>query len=241
LAIQVKEGIVIGNSKLEKGVYFLQIAGNYNASPGQFYMLRSWDKEPLLSRPFSVFDLDKEKISFVYAIRGQGTRRLSHLHPGEEVTLTGPLGNGWKTPSGRVALVGGGVGIAALYLAAKTYKNVEVYLGFADKPYLVDAFASVAKAHVASETGNGGHKGLVLDVFNPDGYTACYACGPEPMLAAMHDLCQKRSLPLYVSLEARMACGVGACLGCMIETTHGFSRVCRDGPVFEANEVVFHA
>jgi len=235
LAIQVKEGMIVDNQKLEEGVYFLQISGNYEASPGQFYMLRSWDKNPLLSRPLSVFDLDKEKISFVYAIQ------LSHLCPGAKVSLTGPLGNGWKTPSGRVALVGGGVGIAALYLAAKNYKNAEVYLGFTDTPYLVDAFASVTEVHVASETGNGGYKGLVLDVFNPGGYTACYACGPEAMLATMHDFCQKSGLALYVSLEARMACGVGACLGCMIETTHGLCRVCREGPVFKADEVIFNA
>lgn len=239
MAIQVAEGIVLANHRLEQGVSLIQISGSYAASPGQFYMLRSWERNPLLSRPLSVFDLDEEKISFVYALRGQGTTKLSRLRPGERVSLTGPLGNGWEVPSGRVALVGGGVGLAALFLAAKRYKQTDVYLGFTDKPYLVDAFSAVAQVHVASETGNGGHKGLVLDILNMEGYTACYACGPEAMLSSLRNPCQEKGVPLYVSLETRMACGIGACLGCTIETTRGYLRVCRDGPVFNADEVKF--
>jgi len=202
-------------------------------------MLRSWDKNPLLSRPLSVFDLDKEKISFVYAIHGQGTKKLSTLRSGEKVSLTGPLGNGWKTPNGPVALIGGGVGIAPLFLAAKRYRNTDVYLGFANQPFLVNVFRAVADVQVTSETGMGGHPGKIVDAVSPFEYSACYACGPVPLLVELRARCRRAQVPLYISLESRMACGIGACLGCVIQTNHGYRRVCRDGPVFLADEVIF--
>ncbi len=239
--IAVEEARVASNARIAAGIFLLKLAGEYSAAPGQFYMVRAWDRDPLLSRPLSVFDLDGDGISFLYAVRGRGTELLSRLSPGDAVGLVGPLGNGWPQLDGRIALVGGGLGIAPLYYAAKTFGGTDAYLGFADAPYLMDEFARVAaRVAVSSETGTGGIRGRVTEIFRPDGYDACYACGPLPMLAALARDCRRAGVPLYVSLEERMACGVGACLGCAVRTVHGYARVCRDGPVFPASEVVWN-
>lgn len=228
------------NAEVAAGIFLLKLEGKYSAAPGQFFMVRAWDRDPLLSRPLSVFDLDEDGISFLYGVRGRGTTLLSRLFPGDAVGLAGPLGTGWPEHDGLIALVGGGLGIAPLHYAAKSMRNADVYLGFADAPYLVDEFARVApRVVVSSETGAGGTRGRVTEVFRPDGYDACYACGPLLMLAALDRICHSSGVSLYVSLEARMACGVGACLGCAVRTVHGYARVCRDGPVFPASEVVW--
>ncbi len=237
--IGIIESRVSSNAQVGDGVFLLKVEGDYFAVPGQFYMLRAWELDPLLSRPLSVFDIAEEGISLLYAVRGRGTERLSRLAPGNVVTLTGPLGNGWERRVGRVALVGGGIGIAPLYYAAKVFGNTNVYLGFADTPYLVDEFDRVGRVHVTSETGVRGTPGLVTDIFDPSGYDVCYACGPRPMLALLDRFCRSDEVPLFVSLEERMACGVGACLGCAVKTIHGYARVCRDGPVFRSSEVVW--
>jgi len=237
--IETEGALVSSNARVGDGVFLLKVEGDYSAVPGQFYMLRAWERDPLLSRPLSVFDIDEEGISFLYAVRGRGTECFSHLARRDVVTLTGPLGNGWERRVGRLALVGGGVGIAPLYYAAKVFGDTDIYLGFADMPYLVDEFARVGRVHVASETGTSGTPGLVTGIFVPSGYDACYACGPRPMLSVLDKICRSTEVALFVSLEERMACGVGACLGCAVKTIHGYARVCRDGPVFHSSEVVW--
>lgn len=237
--VAVRRAKVLCNEEVAPGVFLLRTGGEFSARPGQFYMVRAWELDPPLSRPFSVFDLSRDGISFLYAVRGRGTRLLSQLSPGDELTLFGPLGNGWERAPGRVALVGGGLGIAPLYFTAKVFGEVDLYLGFRGQPYLVEEFRQVAaRLHVASESGEGGEKGLVTDIFSPEGYSACYACGPRPMLAALGKACRRAGVPLFVSLEERMACGLGACLGCTVLTKDGPKRVCRDGPVFRAEEVI---
>ncbi len=239
--IGVTEARVEENVLVALGIFLLKLEGRYTATPGQFYMLRAWGLDPLLSRPLSLFDLDESGISFLYAVRGRGTDLLSHLSPGDAVGITGPLGNGWPRRDGRIALVGGGIGIAPLYYAAKALHDANSYLGFANEPYLVNEFERVSKrVYVTSETGAGVTRGRVTDTFDPDGYDACYACGPRPMLAVLDRICGRGGVPLYVSLEERMACGVGACLGCVVRTVHGYARVCRDGPVFPSSEVMWN-
>ncbi|MBC7099259.1 dihydroorotate dehydrogenase electron transfer subunit [Candidatus Bipolaricaulota bacterium] len=229
---------VFENREVAPGIFLLRVEGEHSARPGQFYMLRGWELDPPLSRPFSVFDLDPSGISFLYKVRGRGTRLFSQLSPGDELAALGPLGNPWPKVEGRVAMVGGGLGIAPLFLAAKGLPEVDVFLGFPGKPYLVEEFRKVAdKVHVTSETGEGGERGLVSDLFSPEGYRACFACGPLGMLKELAKKCKEAGVPLYVSLEERMACGLGACLGCTLLTKGGPRRVCKDGPIFSAEEL----
>ena len=178
----------------------------------------------------------------LFRVRGRGTVLLSGLRSGDGIFLLGPLGNGWKPLPGRLALIGGGCGIAPLLHTARAFKTCDPSLGFKEEPFLEDAFAAIGnRVIVTSESGNGAPQGLISNVFEPPGYDACYACGPQAMLESLARMCASFEVPLFVSLEERMACGVGACLGCAVRTTAGIRRVCRDGPVFPATEVIWDA
>ena len=214
---------------------------------GQFYMLRAWKAEeaPLLSRPISVhrFDREKKEISFLYEVRGTGTQKLAALRPGDTVALTGPSGRGFPvdgTLGGAVALVGGGIGTAPLLqLAAELAAqgvDVDLYAGFRDEPYRVDAFSAACRSvHIATDSGRHGHHGFVTDLLDPAKYTAVCTCGPEIMMEKVAKLCLRAGVRVYVSREAKMACGVGACLGCTCKSKNGGVSVCKDGPVFEGS------
>lgn len=232
---------VISNQPLGEGFYLLRAEHQNNARAGQFYMLRAWEQYPVLSRPISVYDADQETLSFLYQVVGKGTALLAGLKPGDTITLDGAHGNGFPALPDRkkIALVGGGVGIAPLYLAAKTYQKenplctVDVYLGFREKPILVREFEAVS-GRVAVNVG-----GFVTDEVDPLAYDALVSCGPTPMMKALYEKCVnvKADAPLYVSLENRMACGIGACLVCSCKTAGGNRKVCKDGPVFLGSEV----
>ncbi|KRQ86235.1 Dihydroorotate dehydrogenase B (NAD(+)), electron transfer subunit [Caloramator mitchellensis] len=240
-----KSLIVKDNEKIAEGIYKLMLYGEYEVLPGQFFMLRNWDKEPILSRPFSIHDCDNKMISFIYQIKGTGTSYLSLLRKGDFVKVTGPLGNGMDTSNikGKVALVGGGVGIAPLaYFAKKIKAEVDVYFGFRDESYGIDELKDyVENIHIATESGKEGHKGYVTDIFNPFEYSLVIACGPDAFMKKVQDMCIKTQTPLYLLLEKNMACGVGACLVCTCKTKDGMKRVCKDGPIFRGEEVVFDA
>ncbi len=242
--LKVVRAPVAENREVAPGVFLLRLEGRFVAEPGQFFMLRAWERDPLLARPMSVFDLSPQALAFLYAVRGRGTALLANLRLGDQVKLWGPLGQGWKRVPGRIALVGGGMGLAPLLWTAKQFGSpLDVYLGFRHRPWMVEVFRSLADhVHVRSEVGAPGcTQGLVTEAFSPRGYAACYACGPKPLLLELHRMCQEAEVPLYVSLEERMACGVGACLGCTVWTRSGPKRVCSDGPVFPAAEVFFDA
>jgi len=247
--------------------------------PGQFFLLRAWEDEPLLSRPMSVFDEQRIEplpgdqrrttieVSFLCTVRGRGTEILSRLPVGAPIRLIGPLGNGWPldvlTASRRIALVGGGCGVAPLYPVARWLaersRDVEVdgFLGFRGEPYagICDRYravvselivtlepdpqsssTSLASAIPSAEVVNG----RVTDVFDPAGYDFVLACGPRAMLAEISRRCIRQGVSVYVSLEERMACGVGACLGCAVNTIDGVKHVCKDGPVFRGDQVVWN-
>jgi len=223
--------LVRSNIRIAPDVYILEAEGHFAGKMGQFYMLRGWDDYPLLSRPISIHDKAADRIFFLYRIAGYGTERLSRLKPGDDVGLEGPLGNGFPQISGRVALVGGGMGTAPLYYAAKQLASADVYLGFSTEAFGVDRFTEVAQS-VKVNVG-----GYVVDDFDPAGYDAVFTCGPLPMMRALAVKLEGTGIPLYVSLEKRMACGVGACLVCSCATKHGNRKVCADGPVFRAEEV----
>lgn len=234
-------GKIRSNKKVDQDFYLMTVEQENDARMGQFYMLRAWDIYPVLSRPISVFDADGQTVSFLYKVIGKGTKMLSELEAGEEITLDGPHGNGFPELAGKkkIALVGGGVGIAPLFLAAKTYKaadpevQVDIYLGFSGEPILIDEYREVAD-NVTVNVG-----GFVTDDIDPCAYDAICTCGPGIMMKVLYEKCQKvgATAPLYVSMENRMACGIGACLVCTCKTSGGNKKVCKDGPVFLGSEV----
>jgi len=238
--IAIHTAPVLSNAAVSPGVFHLTVCGSFPAQPAQFYMLRAWQLDPLLGRPMSVFERTEEQIAFLYEVRGRGTELLSRLKSRDELSLFGPLGNGWERSAGRIALIGGGCGIAPLLHTAKMFGEVDLYLGFRDRPFLVEMFAQAAtQLVVTSETGYDARMGVVTDGFDPVGYEACYACGPHGMLKTLARMCHAAGVPLFVSLEERMACGIGACLGCAVKTIEGTRRVCLDGPVFRAAEMIW--
>jgi len=231
---------IIENEQLSKDFFLMTVQYPNKARMGQFYMLRGWGSYPVLSRPVSVFDSNCETISFMYKVVGEGTALLSAMKPGDSVTLQGPLGSAFPFVTGRVAMVGGGVGIAPLYYAAKELKKagsctVDLYLGFSDKALLAEKYEKVAD----KVTVNVG--GFITDEIDPTGYDAIFTCGPEIMMKVLYSKCEAvgKGEALYVSIENRMACGIGACLVCSCKTISGNKKACKDGPVLKGSEVFF--
>ncbi len=230
---------IIENTALSRDFYLMKAEHGNSAQMGQFYMLRSWTYHPVLSRPFSVYDTDGKTVTFLYKVVGEGTGLLSRLKAGDDITLDGPHGNRFPEAKGKIALVGGGVGVAPFYLTAKTLKSlapertVDLYLGFSDTAVLVKEFERVADA-VRVNVG-----GFITDDIDPTRYDVIMTCGPEIMMKALYRKCVRTgaTAPLYVSMESRMACGIGACLVCTCKTTAGNKRVCKDGPVMLGSEV----
>jgi dihydroorotate dehydrogenase electron transfer subunit len=230
---------VLSNQRLSSDFYLLEAEGQSCVKMGQFYMLRAWEHYPVLSRPISVFDAANGRISFVYRAVGQGTGIITTLKSGDTVSLLGPLGNGFPDVEGTVALVGGGAGIAPLYLAVKQIKAAhpgccpDVFLGFSGEPFLVREFESTA-GRVIVNTG-----GFITDDIDPAGYDHILTCGPEIMMKVLFEKARNAGAKasIHVSLENRMACGVGACFACSRPVGGSNKKVCKDGPVFPAEEV----
>ena len=230
---------ILQNEQVSDDFYLMKVKKENQAAMGQFYMLRAWNEYPVLSRPISVFDADPETVSFLYKVVGKGTEIFTKLKAGDEITLDGPHGNGFPEVKGKIALVGGGVGIAPLYLTAKTLKKldpdtkVDIYLGFSGQPILTDRYEAVAD-QVKVNVG-----GFVTDDIDPREYDFILTCGPEVMMKVLYRKCRdlKAKAPVYVSMENRMACGIGACLVCTCKTSKGNRRACKDGPVMLGNEV----
>ncbi len=231
---------IIFNKQLSKEFYLMKVEHSNNAQMGQFYMLRSWDKYPVLSRPISVFDTDGETVSFLYKVMGKGTESFSALKAGEDITLQGPNGNTFPHVDGKIAMVGGGVGIAPFYLAAKRIKKekpdikIDLFLGFREEPILIDDYTQIVDRVIVNVGG------FITDEVDPMKYDFILACGPEIMMRTLYKkhVDSKSDALLYVSMENRMACGIGACLGCSCKTRDGNKKVCKDGPIF-LGEAVF--
>jgi len=227
---------VISNEEVAPGVFRLAVAGQFTGKMGQFYMIRAWDNYPLLSRPLSIFDITPERIEFLYLVVGEGTAIFSQLKQGDQVQLEGPFGNGFAIPEGKTAFVGGGIGIAPFYYALRQVPNADVYLGFSREPYMVEEFRQASAGQIHVNVG-----GVILDDLDFDNYDTIIACGPHPMLHAVQRKRQASSARarVYVSLENRMACGVGACLVCSVKCRDKRKKACTDGPVFPVEEVIF--
>ena len=210
------------------------------AQPGQFVHIRCGEGH-LLRRPISICDAWEDNLRIVFQVRGTGTDWLAKRTVGERLDVLGPLGNGFDLSGDKpILLVGGGIGTAPLLqLAAELAAqgvDVDLYAGFRDEPYRVDAFSAACRSvHIATDSGRHGHHGFVTDLLDPAKYTAVCTCGPEIMMEKVAKMCLRAGVRVYVSREAKMACGVGACLGCTCKSKNGGVSVCKDGPVFEGS------
>lgn len=227
--------------------------------PGQFYMIGTdFSYDPLLKRPFSIFretsSAEGGELQFLYRIKGKGTKRLKEMKKGETVNLLGPLGNGYPMPGKNLTpiLIAGGIGIASLFpLAEKLSGNIHLFYGARTKNELLmlNELKGLVKKEllISADDGSEGTKGTVVDVLNNfftrhSSLVTChllYACGPSPMLEAVSKFAAEKGIKGYISMEENMACGVGACLGCTVKTKKGYKRVCKEGPVFSAEEIVW--
>lgn len=248
-----ENAIVISQEAAAEGIYslWLKVSFAKEVRPGHFVSLYSADLSRLLPRPISICEsrMEEDAIRLVYRIAGAGTLEFSNLEKGESVPIIGPLGNGFPVEeyrNRRVLLVGGGIGIPPLLSCARELEDKVFAVGYRSETYLLDDLQKEADVYVATEDGSLGTSGNVLDAISANNVKAdvIFSCGPKPMLRALKAYAGKAGIPCYVSMEERMACGIGACLACVCKTTgiDGHShvnnaRICKDGPVFRAEEV----
>lgn len=247
---------VLSQKQLAPSIFELTLQGELvqeMKDPGQFVHLKTNDGfDPILRRPISISSFNHRENSFtmIYRAGGKGTKLLSAKREADVVDVLGPLGNGFPVEavsSGDTALlVGGGIGVPPLYqlsqmLVAKGVKVIHV-LGFESKSavFYEEEFAKLGETYIATVDGSLGTKGFVTDVMKQlkEGYQAIYSCGPTPMLKALEAGYGDKNL--YISLEERMGCGIGACFACVCKTGEGssYKKICSDGPVFRAGEVI---
>lgn len=221
------------------------------SKPGQFIDIYVADTGKLLPRPISICEIDREnnKIRMVYRVTGgnTGTEIMSKLKQGDTLDVLGPLGNGFPLKEGRAILIGGGIGVPPMLQLAKELKGeADIVVGYRDDIFLQDELQNEGNLYIATEDGSIGTKGNVLDAIRNNMLTAevIYACGPTPMLKAVKAYAMEKNIPCYISLEEKMACGIGACLACVCKTKDinhhsnmNNARICKDGPVFLSTEV----
>lgn len=244
--------IIISQKELVPGIFDLWLRAEKvakEAKAGQFVSVYCHDGSRILPRPISICEIDKEDgaIRLVYRVAGKGTEEFSRLSDGNELQIVGPLGNGFPLKEKKAFLIGGGIGIPPMLELAKELNcEKQIVLGFKDETFLMDDLKKQGSVYVATEDGSTGTKGNVLDAIRAEGLTAdvIYACGPTPMLRALKAYAEENGMECWLSLEERMACGVGACLGCVCKSKEVDShshvhnkRVCKDGPVFLSTEV----
>lgn len=222
--------------------------------PGQFYMIEvNRGTEPLLKRAFSIFRRISDGFQVMYRIKGRGTSLLREMREGDAIAVLGPLGNHYPTPrEGQAPLViAGGIGIASVFSFFHDCRGMAtVFYGARseDEIFLLDELKDVGReVFISTDDGSLGTKGAVIDVLSDylnsnradiNKYVL-YACGPRPMLKAVSEIAALNGLTAYISMEEHMACGLGACLGCVIKTKAGHKRVCKEGPVFGSETVVW--
>lgn len=218
-------------------------------NPGQFVEVQvNSDSKVLLRRPISINDVDSQtnEISLIIQTVGQGTKELAKINEGEKINLVYPLGNGFNIEGENPLLVGGGVGIAPLLYLAKTFyaKGIKpkVLLGFRSQEQMIDLkeYEKYANVYISTQDGSVGSKGLVTEneIFTQS-YDTIYTCGPTPMMKAISDYSLKNNIKCYASLENKMACGIGACLCCVQNTTEGHKCTCTEGPVFNVKDIIW--
>jgi len=218
-----------------------------NARPGQFVSIYSKDGSRLLPRPISICEIEGDRLRMVYRTVGKGTFEFSEYRSGDRLDVLGPLGNGYTLSDKKAVLFGGGIGIPPMLELAKQLQcEKTIVLGYRDELFLNDEFEKYGNVYIATEDGSAGTRGNVLDAVKANNLTAdvIYACGPKPMLRAIKAFAEENKIEAFVSLEEKMACGIGACLACVCKTKDVDShsnvhnaRICKDGPVFNVKEV----
>ena len=245
---------IVSQTMLADGIFDMELQAEEiaaQAKPGQFISVYVNDKSKILPRPISICGIDAEKgiLRIVYRIAGEGTKQMSSYQKGDSVKILGPLGNGFMMKKDRAILIGGGIGIPPMLELAKQLDGPKsIVLGYRDNEmFLKDEFEAYGDVFVSTEDGSVGMKGNVIDAIKEQGVegNVIYACGPTPMLKGIQAYAAENGIEAQISLEERMACGIGACLACVCQSkevddhSHVCSkRVCKDGPVFDAREVV---
>lgn len=249
-----EQAVIIRQEEISYGIYSMwlkteKIAGQ--AKPGQFISVYCHEGSRLLPRPISICEIDREDqaLRIVYRVVGKGTEELSKMRTGGSLDIVGPLGNGFPLKEKKAFLIGGGIGIPPMLQLAKELQcEKQLVLGYRDSLFLQEEFKKQGKLYVATEDGSYGTEGNVLDAIRENGLDAeiIYACGPMPMLRAIKAYAQEKNIECWLSLEERMACGIGACLACVCKSREKDShtnvnnkRICKEGPVFRAEEVEF--
>ena len=253
-----ENAVVVSQEQLADGIYslWLKTEAAQTAKPGQFISMYTNDGSKLLPRPISICEIDKENgyLRMVYRVTGEntGTEQFSKLAAGDTVPVIGPLGNGFpieKAEGKKVFLMGGGIGVPPILELAKQLKceKKQIVVGYRDnQTFLKEQFEENGELYISTEDGSVGTKGNVMHAIAENHLEAdmIMACGPTPMLRAIKNYAEENGIECYISLEERMACGIGACLACVCkskEKDHHSNvhnkRICKDGPVFLSTEV----
>ncbi len=250
-----EEAEILSQESLGEDIFSMWLRTEHiakEAEPGQFLSLYCRDESRLLPRPISLCEIDREncRLRLVYRIAGAGTREFAGLQAGDRITVLGPLGHGFPlAESGRALIVGGGIGVPPLLQLARELPGEKtLVMGYRSRTYLEQELRKEAPLVISTEDGSLGTKGNVIDAIRENHLTAdtIYACGPLPMLRALKSFAQEHHMKAWISMEEKMACGIGACLGCVV-TSRDIDdhskvrnvRVCAEGPVFDAEEVIF--
>lgn len=224
-----------------------------DARPGQFVSLYTNDGANLLPRPISICEINEEKnaLRLVYRVVGKGTNEFSNMKSEDKIKVLGPLGNGYTLKNKTAILAAGGIGVPPIVELAKELKRqynctLNIVVGYRSELFLYEELKQYGKVYVSTEDGSCGVKGNILDAIRENSIEAdiIYACGPMPMLRAVKKYAEEKEIEAQISLEERMACGIGACLGCVCKTKEkdehtnvNNTRICTDGPVFDSREV----
>ena len=247
--------IIIRQEEIADNIYSMWLKNDNIASeavPGQFVSLYCNDGSRILPRPISICEIDRVDgaLQLVYRVAGKGTEEFCGYHSVKLIEVMGPLGNGFPLKSKKAFLIGGGIGIPPMLELAKQLDcEKQIILGYRDRQtFLVNELKKYADVYIATEDGSVGTKGNVLNAIEENNLSAdiIYACGPTPMLRALKEYGQKNNIETWISMEEKMACGIGACLACVCKsknkdhhTNVNNKRICKDGPVFLAQEVEF--
>jgi dihydroorotate dehydrogenase electron transfer subunit len=246
------KAVIAENSKIAEDIFSMWLISPdiaHVARPGQFVSLFCKDGSRMLPRPISICEIDKEleRVRLVYRIAGKGTKDFAQMKAQDVIEVMGPLGNGFTLEGKKALLIGGGIGIPPMLELAKQLScEKQMVLGYRDITFLENEFEPYGKVYVSTEDGSSGTKGNVIDAIKAYGLEAdiIFACGPTPMLRGIKAYALEHGIKAQLSMEERMACGIGACLGCVCKTQEidhhsnvKNKRVCKDGPVFYAEEV----